>query len=94
MQTMLGQVQVISYNTTRTKSSGEYTQMNDPSSLVEYQMDPIEYSNTDVESDVTKDTQVFTDVQESKDGDTEVSRTCWPRHGLESSRIRKDTRGL
>ena len=41
-------------------------------SSVFHEVEPIEYSNNDVKSDVSQDTKVFTDVQESKEGDTEV----------------------
>ena len=43
-----------------------------PMSPVRYDIHPIEYSNTDVQRDVSHDTAVTTDVQESKEGDTEV----------------------
>jgi len=85
---MYFQVQVISYNTTRTQSSGGYLEGDpmspisqvryvesspiSPTSPMRYDIQPIEYSNTDVQRDVSHDTAVSTDVQESKEGDTEV----------------------
>lgn len=53
-------------------SSAGYSDVGSPRSPIQYQMEPLEYSNTGVQRDVSQDTQFFTDVQESKDGDTEV----------------------
>lgn len=71
---------MISYNTTSGSSAtpgGYTTNAGSSSPLFGDQQQtayPQEYMNTDVRTDITQDTQVFTDVEESKDGDVDVSK--------------------
>uniref|UniRef100_H2XSL1 Uncharacterized protein n=1 Tax=Ciona intestinalis TaxID=7719 RepID=H2XSL1_CIOIN len=76
------EVQVISYNTTRGTSSSGYLSetmapdvatVNFPGSPHHRTTSPHGYVDTNVQTDVSQNTTVYTDVEEAKDGDNDVT---------------------